>query len=137
MNPEVKVIMYEEKKVLQQLLDLLDKQYECILAKDIFEIDKIAKEIDKVSKVLANLELKRRSFVGGDVSFKELVENCNDENIKTNYELIKHLLKMLEVQKETNSLLIKQQLFFTKKMINLIKPSKNNGTYNSYGNVTK
>lgn len=137
MNPEVKVIIYEEKKVLQQLLDLLDKQYECILSKDIFKIDKIAKEIDETSKVLANLELKRRSFVGGDISFKELVENCNDENIKTNYELIKHLLKMLEVQKETNSLLIKQQLFFTKKMMNLIKPSKNNGTYNSYGNVNK
>ena len=39
--------------------------------------------------------------------------------------------------KEANDTLIKQKLFFTKKMINFIKPSKDIGVYNAYGKVGK
>ena len=46
-------------------------------------------------------------------------------------------IKMVQLQKEANDTLIKQRLFFTKKMINLIKPSKDIGVYNAYGKVGK
>lgn len=136
MNPELKVVIYEEKNILQELLNLLEIQYELLLSKDVMALDKIASQIESIGKKLANIELKRRSFVKDD-NFKELIDICNDLHIKETYGNIKLMLKTVEVQKDMNSTLIKQQLFFTKKMMNLIKPSKNIGTYNSYGKVGK
>lgn len=136
MNPELKVVIYEEKNILQELLSLLDEQYELILAKDVIAIDKIATKIEHIGKTLANIELKRRSFIRED-NFKELIDKCEDIHIKETYGNIKLMLRTIEAQKEMNGTLIKQQLFFTKKMINAIKPSKNVGTYDSYGKVNK
>ena len=68
---------------------------------------------------------------------KEIVQLCDDENIKNAYEEIVSTLRMVQLQKEANDTLIKQKLFFTKKMINFIKPSKDIGVYNAYGKVGK
>lgn len=136
MNSELKVVIYEEKNILQDLLSLLDRQYETLLAKDTLAIDKIGDQIDNIGKKLANIELKRRSMIKSE-SFKELVENCEDMHIKETYGNIRLMIKTIEAQKDMNNTLIKQQLFFTKKMISAIKPSKNVGTYNSYGKVNK
>ena len=35
MNSELKLVIFEEKKILQSLLELLDEQYSLILSKDI------------------------------------------------------------------------------------------------------
>ncbi|WP_294379276.1 flagellar export chaperone FlgN [uncultured Clostridium sp.] len=40
-------------------------------------------------------------------------------------------------KKNTNELLLKQQLIFTNKMLNIINPDKEAKTYNSYGNLSK
>ncbi len=137
MIPELKVVIYQEKNILKKLLELLDEQHDLIINKDVMKIDKIAQKLDSTAKELATTEIKRRSIMGSDSSIKETVENCNDENIKQAYIEIKNHLKMIEIQKESNALLIKQRLFFTKKMINCIKPSKGIGTYNAYGQVGK
>jgi flagellar biosynthesis/type III secretory pathway chaperone len=137
LSPELKVVIYQEKNILKKLLELLDEQQELIINKDIMKIDKIAQELDSTAKELATTEIKRRSIMGSDSSMKETVESCNDENIKQAYEEIKNNLKMIEIQKESNALLIKQRLFFTKKMINYIKPNKSIGTYNAYGQIGK
>ncbi|MDK2585811.1 flagellar protein FlgN [Romboutsia sedimentorum] len=137
MSPELKVVIYQEKTILKKLLELLDEQHELIINKDIMKIDKIAQELDSTAKELATTEIKRRSIMGSESSIKEIVGNCDDENIKQAYEEIKSNLKMIEIQKESNAILIKQRLFFTKKMINCIKPGKGIGTYNAYGQVGK
>ena len=36
MKPEIKVIIYEEKNILKNLLTLLDEQYDYIINKDVF-----------------------------------------------------------------------------------------------------
>ena len=137
MNPEIKVIIYEEKNILKNLLDLLDEQYDCIINKEIIKMDKIATKLDETSKELAKIEIKRRSIMGSEASMKEIVQLCDDENIKNAYEEIVSTLRMVQLQKEANDTLIKQKLFFTKKMINFIKPSKDIGVYNAYGKVGK
>lgn len=137
MNPEIKVIIYEEKNILKNLLSLLDEQYDAIINKDIILMDKIASKLDETSKELAKIEIQRRNIMGSEVSMKETVELCDDENIKSAYEEIVSSLKMVQLQKEANDTLIKQKLFFTKKMINFIKPSKDIGVYNAYGKVGK
>ena len=137
MNPDIKVIIYEEKNILKNLLSLLDEQYDCIINKDLMKMDKIASKLDEASKALAKAEIQRRNIMGSKDSMKEAVLNCDDENIKSAYEEIVSTIRMVEIQKEANDTLIKQRLFFTKKMINLIKPNKDIGVYNSYGKVGK
>lgn len=137
MNPEIKVIIYEEKNILKNLLALLDEQYDYIINKEIIKMDKVAKKLDETSKELAKIEIQRRNIMGSEASMKEIVQLCDDENIKNAYEEIVSTLRMVQLQKEANDTLIKQKLFFTKKMINFIKPSKNIGVYNAYGKVGK
>ena len=137
MNPEIKVIIYEEKNILKNLLALLDEQYDYIINKEIIKMDKVAKKLDETSKELAKIEIQRRNIMGSEASMKEIVQLCDDENIKSAYEEIVSTIKMVQLQKEANDTLIKQRLFFTKKMINLIKPSKDIGVYNAYGKVGK
>ena len=137
MNPEIKVIIYEEKNILKNLLSLLDEQYDYIINKEIIKMDKVAKKLDETSKELAKIEIQRRNIMGSEASMKEIVQLCDDENIKNAYEEIVSTLRMVQLQKEANDTLIKQKLFFTKKMINFIKPSKDIGVYNAYGKVGK
>ncbi len=137
MSPDIKIIVYEEKNILKNLLNLLDEQYDYIINKDIIKMDKIAAKLDEASKELAKIEIQRRNIMGNEVNMREVVELCDDENIKRAYEEIKSTIRMIELQKEANDTLIKQRLFFTKKMINFIKPSKDIGVYNSYGKVGK
>ena len=134
MNSELKLVIFEEKKILQSLLELLDEQYSLILSKDIIGLGKIADKIEEVGKNLAASEIKRRKIVSEE-EFNNFIKNINDEHIKGVYEEIKNPLNNLQNQKDTNNTLIKQRLFFTNKMINVIKPSKGIGTYNSYGKV--
>jgi len=137
LNPQIKVIIYEEKNILKELLSLLDEQYDSIINKDIIQMDKIAGKLDETSKELAKIEIQRRNIMGSEASIKNIVNDCDDENIKSAYEEIVSTLRMVQLQKEANDTLIKQKLFFTKKMINFIKPSKDIGVYNAYGRVGK
>ena len=137
MNPDIKVIVYEEKNILKNLLSLLDEQYDCIINKDVIKLEKVTSKLEEISKVLAKAEIQRRNIMSSKGSMKETILNCDDENIKSAYEEIVTTIKMVEIQKQANDTLIKQRLFFTKKMINLIKPNKNIGVYNSYGKVGK
>lgn len=136
MNPELKLIVFEEKRILLELLELLDKQHSIILAKDVMMLENLTEELELTGRSLAAIEIKRRNLVA-DEEFKSLIENSDDEHIKDVYEEIKDILKNLQIQKKANDTLIKQQLFFTTKMINVIRPSKNTGTYNSYGKIGK
>ena len=137
MSPELKVIIYEQRKMFKELLNLLDEQYDLILGKDPTLLDKIAKKLENVSRDIAKLEIQRRNIVGSDFSMGTLIEENEDKNIKEAYEEIKSTIKMIEVQKESNHVILKQKLFFTKKMLNVIKPSQGTGTYNYCGQVGK
>lgn len=137
MSPELKVIIYEQRKMFKELLNLLDEQYDLILGKDPTLLDKIARKLENVSRDIAKLEIQRRNIVGSDFSMGTLIEENDDKNIKEAYEEIKSTIKMIEAQKESNHVILKQKLFFTKKMLNVIKPSQGTGTYNYCGQVGK
>ncbi|WP_373600007.1 flagellar protein FlgN [Paraclostridium bifermentans] len=137
MNPELKVIIYEQKNLFKKLIKLLDEQYEFIVNKEVTKMDKIAKDLEGLSRDIAKLEIQRRNLVGANVKMSSLVERCDDDKVKEAYEEIKENIKMIEIQKEANQMLLKQRLFFTKKMMNVIKPNQGVGTYNSYGQVGK
>lgn len=137
MSPELKVIIYEQRKLFKELLNLLDEQYDLILGKDATLLDKIARKLENVSRDIAKLEIQRRNIVGSNSSMRSLVEKSDDKNIKEAYEEIRQTIKMIELQKESNQTLLKQRLFFNKKMLNVLKPSQGIGTYNYCGQVGK
>lgn len=134
MNSELKVIIFEQKKILQNLLKLLDEQYNLVLNKDVIALGKIAEDIEEEGKKLATIEIKRRN-IASEEEFNNFIKNTDDEHITNVYNEMKELLTNLQNQKDINNTLIKQRLFFTNKMINVIKPSKSVNTYNAYGKV--
>ena len=127
MNSELKVIIFEQKKILQNLLKLLDEQYNLVLNKDVIALGKIAEDIEEEGKKLATIEIKRRN-IASEEEFNNFIKNTDDEHITNVYNEMKELLTNLQKQKDINNTLIKQRLFFTNKMINVI-------TYNAYGKV--
>ena len=135
MSPELKVIIYEQRKMFKELLNLLDEQYDLILGKDPTLLDKIARKLENVSRDIAKLEIQRRNIVGSDFSMGTLIEANDDKNIKEAYEEIKSTIKMIEVQKESNLNFDINDL--VEKMLNVIKPSQGTGTYNYCGQVVK
>ena len=134
MNSELKVIIFEQKKILQNLLKLLDEQYNLVLNKDVIALGKIAEDLEEEGKKLATIEIKRRN-IASEEEFNNFIKNTDDEHITNVYNEMKELLTNLQKQKDINNTLIKQRLFFTNKMINVIKPSKSVNTYNAYGKV--
>lgn len=137
MNPELKVIIYEQRKLFREVLNLLDEQYNLILGKDVKLLEKVAKKLENASRNVAKLEIQRRNIVGSNFSMGSLIEESDDKNIKEAYEEIKQTIKMIEIQKESNDVILKQKLFFNKKMLNVLKPSQGIGTYNYSGQVGK
>lgn len=138
MITDLKVVIYEEKNMLSKMLNLLDEQYKYILDKDIKNLNDIVKDLENLSRELASVEIKRRAIVSEDKSMKSIIEESNDEHLKEAYKDIVSTIKMVELQKEANNILIRQELFFTKKMINFIKPNnKTSNTYNAHGQIKK
>jgi flagellar biosynthesis/type III secretory pathway chaperone len=129
-------ILYDEEKELKELLILLDKQYKLIIAKDIFGMESIVEDIKQKNKDVAEIEVSRRRLLGNQ-SIKEVILNSKDEELENEYRRIQNLLNEMILQKDTNDLLIKQQLSFTNKLLNLINPKRDIQTYNSYGSIKR
>ncbi|MBY2476818.1 flagellar protein FlgN [Clostridioides difficile] len=138
MITDLKVIIYEEKKILSNMMELLKEQFDYIVVKDIENLNKLNPKLEYISRELASIEIKRRQLFNEDVPMSEVVENSNDEYLKEIYTELKHIIALAKNQQESNDSLIKKELIFTKKMINFIKPvDKQTTTYNSYGNIRK
>jgi flagellar biosynthesis/type III secretory pathway chaperone len=129
-------LILRETEALKNLLKLLEEQHKLLLQNDIFGLEAVVDRIKECNKQVAEVEVERRALVKGD-SMKKIVEALNDDNIDRNYREIKKLLSELEVQKNTNDLLIKQGLGFSARMLNILNPNKSVKTYNSYGKLGK
>lgn len=127
-------LILRETEALKNLLRLLEEQHKLLIGNDIFELEAIVDRIKECNKQVAEIEVERRALVKGD-SMKKIVEALNDDNIDRNYRDINKLLSELEVQKNTNEMLIKQGLGFSARMLNILNPNKSTKTYNSYGKV--
>lgn len=132
----LKDILCDEEKALKDLLSLIDKQYKLIIAKDIFGMESIVEDIKQKNKDVAEIEVGRRRLLGNQ-SIKEVISNSKDEELENGYRRIQNLLNEMILQKDTNDLLIKQQLSFTNKILNLINPKRDIPTYNSYGSIRR
>ncbi|WP_032122000.1 flagellar protein FlgN [Clostridium amazonitimonense] len=136
MKEELKAVMKEESKYLKDLLNLLDKQHEYILKNEIFPLEAIIEDIKVCNKSIAESEVKRRSITKGN-TMSDIVKQLKDEEVETIYRDIQKLLHELNLQKDTNELLLKQGLSFSGKLLNIINPNRGSTTYNSIGKIER
>lgn len=129
-------ILVLERKFLSNLLGLLEEQYSLIMSKNVFELEAIVDKIRLANKDVAEQEVRRRKIIGSS-SMKEFVENSNNIELETNYREIKKIIEIIKMQKDTNELLIKQQISFNAQILNLINPRREIKTYNSYGSLSR
>ena len=132
MTQELNRIMVEEHKAIQALLGALDKQFEYLSKREAFALDKITKEIENCAREVARCEVERRNITKGE-SMSKIIDELNNGELENNYRNIKKLLEEIQLQKETNELLIRQGLGFTTQMLNILNPDKGPKTYNGYG----
>jgi len=136
MDIRIKSSLYKEKELLQDLLSCLDEQYAILVStdRDTVAICAMAEKIDSIAKSIAVTEIERRKIISNEDLIAEIEESDNDE-YKT---LLKDLLRfkrLIENQNEINSAFVKQNLFFTKKMLKMITPSEKFDTYNNLGKL--
>lgn len=129
-------IIIKEREALKKLLALLEEQHRLILKNDIFGMEAIVEKIQLCNKEIAEQEVERRKLVNGD-GMSKIVNSIGDEELDRNFRSIKRLLSEVELQKDTNELLIKQGLGFTTRMLSILNPDRNVKTYNSYGKMRR
>ncbi|MBU5488444.1 flagellar protein FlgN [Clostridium sp. MSJ-8] len=129
-------IIGNEEVALKKLLGLLDRQYQLIMKKEVFELEGIVDEIKACNKEVAEIEIERRKILGSE-SVKDVVKKSKNKNLEEAYRSINSTLFEVKLQKDTNELLIKQQISFATNMLNIINPRRDVTTYNSYGNIKR
>ena len=111
-----------------------EKQYKSIINKETFELDAIVDEIKLANREVAKQEVERRKLLNGK-KVQDIINESGNKELDRVYREIKMVLESIKHQNETNDLLIKQQLVFTNRMLNIINPKREKGTYNSYGRL--
>lgn len=129
-------IIEREIEALNKILTLLDDQYKYIMEKNVFELDAIVEKMKQSNKELAEIEVKRRQIIG-DKSMKDVIRNSKYDNLDRAYREVNKLLQTIKFQKDTNELLIRQQMGFNNQILNMINPRRDIKTYNSYGSLSK
>ena len=133
---ELKKLLKEQQAHLKNLLVLLEVQCKMIMAKDVFGLECIVEKVENESKYIANIEVSRRKLIGNE-SLVKFIHESNDGELENLYNKLLSTLQETIQKKDTNELLIKQQLTFTNKMLNIMNPDRQIKTYNSYGSLSK
>lgn len=136
MSNKLTIVIKNEGEALKKLLSLLEKQYKHVMKKEVFELEALVDEIKLVNKEVAQAEVERRKLVG-QRSIREIVNTSNDEELDNSYREINRIILAVKQQKETNELLIRQQMSFNNQVLNIINPRREMKTYNSYGNLSR
>ena len=129
-------ILFNEEKVLKELLCVLEKQHKMIIKKDVFGMEGVVTEIQEKNKLVAEWEVERRKAIANK-SIKEVILISKSIELDTAFRSIQKTLNAIKLQKETNEILIKQGISYTNKLLNIINPKREVNVYNSYGAIRR
>ncbi|PRR75386.1 flagellar protein FlgN [Clostridium thermopalmarium] len=137
---QLKELMLLQLKVFGVLLNLLEEQHLYIVKNDVFNMEAVVEKIQKCNQQIASLELRRRDITKGlleNKTFGKLIEEMKDKELENSFKKIRGLLHEIQLQKDTNELLIKQGLSFTNRMLLTLNPDRQAKTYNGYGKIIR
>ncbi|EQB88540.1 flagellar biosynthesis/type III secretory pathway chaperone [Clostridium punense] len=137
MIKDLKSVLKQEINIVNNLLDLLEEQHSYLVNQEVFNLDSIISKIEVVGKALAKEETKRRTLLNDKTMSSLLLEFGEDTELEELYKGLLTLLENVKTQKDSNDLIIKQTLSYTNSMLNMLKPRKENNTYNVNGKFKK
>lgn len=129
-------LMKSQEKHLIQLLELLQIQKELIMKKDAFALEGLVDKLNECSKKIAREEVARRNLLNNG-SLKEVVYNAGNAELSSTYGEVSETIHKVMLQKDTNEMLIKQQISLNAKVLEMMNPDREMKTYNSYGNISR
>lgn len=129
-------LMKSQEKHLVQLLELFEIQKDLIMKKDAFALEGLVDKLNECSKKIAREEVARRNLLNNG-SLKEFVYNAKNEELSKTYAEVSEMVHKVMLQKDTNEMLIKQQVSLNAKVLQMMNPNREIKTYNSYGNLSK
>ena len=129
-------LMKSQEKHLVQLLELFEIQKDLIMKKDAFALEGLVDKLNECSKKIAREEVARRNLLNNG-SLKEFVYNAKNEELSKTYAEVSEMVHKVMLQKDTNEMLIKQQISLNAKVLEMMNPNREIKTYNSYGNLSK
>lgn len=136
MKDRLKAVIDNERLALMKLLTLLDEQHSLVMKNDVFSLEAMVDKIKLCNKEVAEWEVERRKVLNGK-PMKEAIYQLDDEALEKSFREVKKTIEEVILQKETNDLLIRQQLSYTNRLLNYLNPNREVKTYNSYGKFTR
>ena len=136
MIDELIELIKKQQNHLEHLLVLLQVQKEMIIKKDAFGLEGIVDKLGEYSKKIAQDEVARRQLLNGG-SIKEFISKAGNTQLTDSYNSLTEVLRKVVFQKDTNDILIKQQISLNAKVLEMMNPSREIKTYNSYGSISK
>jgi flagellar biosynthesis/type III secretory pathway chaperone len=136
MDTRIKLNLYKQKDLLADLADKLSEQYALLISgdKDVVAICSMADKVDALAKSIAVAEIERRKLISNEELIKQ-IESNDEPEFKALLKELSHLKRVIENQNDLNSNFVKQNLFFTNKMLKMITPNDRYDTYNNSGKL--
>lgn len=135
-DDELIEVMKKQKSYLEELGTLMEVQKDMIMKKDVFGLEGIVEKLTACSKNIAQSEVQRRKILQNG-SIKETVKNSKNPELTQLYNSLSQTLEKVVFQKDTNDMLIKQQVSINNKVLEMMNPDREVKTYNSYGNFKR
>lgn len=137
---QLQALMDLQTSQIKELLQLLEEQHKYIVNNDLFKMEEVVEKIQWCNQQIANSELKRREITRDSLegkTFRLLIEELKDDKLENSLKNLRNLLEEVRLQKDTNELLIKQELSFTNRMLIMLNPDRQAKTYNGYGKIQR
>lgn len=106
------------------------------MKKDAFALEGLVDKLNECSKKIAREEVARRNLLNNG-SLKEFVYNAGNAELSSTYGEVSETIHKVMLQKDTNEMLIKQQISLNAKVLEMMNPDREMKTYNSYGNISR
>lgn len=123
----------QEEKVLKDLKTLLLKEKDMLIKGQWQELMGIVEEKKEIMNELSQLESKRLE-VNEDDLLNDLSEDIKEKSLTVKHN-IKNLINEIQQQSETNNLLTKSSLSYTKQVLNSLGVNNKSNTYGANGKL--
>ncbi|WP_123053461.1 flagellar protein FlgN [Clostridium sp. JN-1] len=131
-SEQLNSIILNEYSALKKLLKTLNEQFDYITKRNVFALDAVREKIENCASEVAKYEVERRKITDGRL-MSTIVSESGDKTLEKSYEKIQNLLHQVQLQKDTNEILIRQGLNYTTQMLGMLNPNRSPKTYNAYG----
>lgn len=132
MKEKLKEIFKHEFDALTALLASLNEQFIALTHNEALKLEAIVGKLDGNCREIAKWEVERRNLLAGK-EISVVIAGIGDKQLDTDYRSIKKLVAAVQVQKDSNDMLIRQGFAFTTKILNILNPDRTPKTYKSNG----